>query len=673
MQISDADSSQLQSATVTITNLKHGANEKLAANTSGTGISANYNTTGNQGILTLSGITSIADYRQVLRTITYEIDASVSNPDTTNRTIHFRVTDDSGLHSNVATATVNVIRPRITITVDPASQTVAKGASAQFTVTITNSGDTTLQNLAVSSSTVPDCNRDFSDLNAGATLPSYTCSITNVTARIDNLVKVSAATAQGGFQVSAQSTAVVHVPPDIQVNVAPDPDVGSVLTKGQNAKFIITLLNPIAGSELTNVEARATIAGVDQPGCAQSYSVIGVGETREYFCTISNVQAGFTIVIAATATMGAGSTQNSDSTRIDLADLSMSVTADPFQATAGEETPVKFDITLANSGDVSLTLTSLQSAPHGDLFSAANSNVSNNTCRNINKTLAAGANRSCSYRATIMPQLPAYSNAITAKGLSAGGVEATITQTGIVNVNDDSPMSVGLTANPPSLVAPGGTVDLTVQVTNNLPTTLALSGLTDSLLGDLDGSGTCKLPRNILAGDTYTCTYPATVSGKVAGDEVTFSITAVSDGEQESASTTIVITEPIVATTLLPAVASLAVAGEPNNTACSALPIITNLTYYFLPDDANDWYRFTIPAQSNLVVRLSDFTAEGQIVVWSGTCSQPVAIKNNGNFEPTKIVELGTLPPGTYFVWVISSGRLSSEKPYQLRIEASAP
>jgi VCBS repeat-containing protein len=100
----DVDSTLLNSLTVTITNLMHGAAESLAADTAGTSITASYDS--DTGVLTLSGLDSLAHYQQVLRTVRYH-DAS-EDPDTTARSITF-VANDGARDSDVGTATVTIL------------------------------------------------------------------------------------------------------------------------------------------------------------------------------------------------------------------------------------------------------------------------------------------------------------------------------------------------------------------------------------------------------------------------------------------------------------------------------------------------------------------------------------------------------------------------------------
>ncbi len=101
--LTDVDSAMLVSLQVVLMNQFDGVNEILAADTAGTSITVNYNA----GVLTLSGVDSVANYQQVLRTVTYQ--NLSQNPNTTARTIEF-VASDGIASSNLATATVEVVR-----------------------------------------------------------------------------------------------------------------------------------------------------------------------------------------------------------------------------------------------------------------------------------------------------------------------------------------------------------------------------------------------------------------------------------------------------------------------------------------------------------------------------------------------------------------------------------
>ncbi|WP_413171699.1 hypothetical protein [Anabaena azotica] len=109
LSLLDRNSSTLTQATITITNPLDGLQEFVFADTTGTAITADYNSA--TATLTLSGIDTVANYQKVLRTVEYFNTAA--NPNTTARTIEF-VVDDGEAHSNtsaVATTTITFTLP----------------------------------------------------------------------------------------------------------------------------------------------------------------------------------------------------------------------------------------------------------------------------------------------------------------------------------------------------------------------------------------------------------------------------------------------------------------------------------------------------------------------------------------------------------------------------------
>ncbi|MEH2443041.1 beta strand repeat-containing protein [Nostoc sp.] len=119
--VSDTDSPNLASATVTITNGLVSAQDILAF-TDQNGITGNYNS--NTGVLTLTGSSSVANYQTALRSITYT--NSSDDPNTTPRTISFIVNDGTA-SSTALTRNIN-----ITAVNDAA---VATGTNAALTYT----------------------------------------------------------------------------------------------------------------------------------------------------------------------------------------------------------------------------------------------------------------------------------------------------------------------------------------------------------------------------------------------------------------------------------------------------------------------------------------------------------------------------------------------------------
>ncbi|WP_144876322.1 beta strand repeat-containing protein, partial [Hyella patelloides] len=106
LTLSDPDSPNLSSARVTITNFLDGEAEVLTVDTSNTNITASYDR--QTGTLSLTGTDAIANYEQVLQTVTYN--NSADSPNSEARLIEFVITDDaeSPKESVVATTTLNL-------------------------------------------------------------------------------------------------------------------------------------------------------------------------------------------------------------------------------------------------------------------------------------------------------------------------------------------------------------------------------------------------------------------------------------------------------------------------------------------------------------------------------------------------------------------------------------
>lgn len=102
VEVTDADSTTLVSATITLVNLHDGASEVLGVDTGSSAITALYA----GGVLTLSGEDTLANYQQVLRTVTYQ--NSSQNPNVETRQITFVVSDGT-YQSDAVTALVRII------------------------------------------------------------------------------------------------------------------------------------------------------------------------------------------------------------------------------------------------------------------------------------------------------------------------------------------------------------------------------------------------------------------------------------------------------------------------------------------------------------------------------------------------------------------------------------
>src|SRR5262249_28507443 len=101
LTVADVDNQNLAGATVTISN-GFQTGDVLAATTTGTSITAIYSATTHT--LTLTGSDTLANYQQVLESVTFQ---NATNNNTSTRTITWQVSDGT-LNSNTGTTTINV-------------------------------------------------------------------------------------------------------------------------------------------------------------------------------------------------------------------------------------------------------------------------------------------------------------------------------------------------------------------------------------------------------------------------------------------------------------------------------------------------------------------------------------------------------------------------------------
>jgi hypothetical protein len=111
---------------------------------------------------------------------------------------------------------------------------------------------------------------------------------------------------------------------------------------------------------------------------------------------------------------------------------------------------------------------------------------------------------------------------------------------------------------------------------------------------------------------------------------------------------------------------------EPNDSCEEALPISTNHTYEFMADDVNDWFSFTLPNAAEITIELTEFhPIYGQILVAEGVCGSLKRIGHNGDNSAAKTINLGSLKPGRYYIWLITDELKNNQDPYKLRVVAN--
>ncbi len=278
---------------------------------------------------------------------TYTCNSEVATADFTN-TADVTAYDPVGNELTASdTADVAVINPGIQIVKDPASQGVAPGGTANFTITVSNTGDSVLSNVVVSDPQVPACDFTVASLAAGADA-QITCSLTGVTASFTNTASVSA-TDESGATVSASDTAFVQtLSPRISITKAP---ATQQIQNGGTATFSITVANT-GDADLTNVAVSDPLA----PNCDTTIAQLLIGQSQTYTCDLAGVAVDFTNTASVSSEDPAGNVvSDSDTADVDVINPSISIAKTPDAQDVLPDGTATFTITVTNTGDVPLT------------------------------------------------------------------------------------------------------------------------------------------------------------------------------------------------------------------------------------------------------------------------------------------------------------------------------
>jgi len=147
--ITAGNATSMTGMTVTLNNRPNGTAEVLAATTTGTNITASYNSA--TGVLTLSGTDTLANYQQVLRSITYN--NTSDNPDTALRTLTITVTDTYGQSATATSSlTVTAVNDAPTVSTTGSSLGYTENAGAvvvDSSVTVSDADNANLSGATV--------------------------------------------------------------------------------------------------------------------------------------------------------------------------------------------------------------------------------------------------------------------------------------------------------------------------------------------------------------------------------------------------------------------------------------------------------------------------------------------------------------------------------------------
>jgi uncharacterized repeat protein (TIGR01451 family) len=574
--------------------------------------------------------------------------------------------------------TTEIANPNVSLSKEPQNQIVSSGGAAQFTITVANTGNVALQEITVSDPLTPNCNRVVNTLAPGAEV-SYTCQRANVTASYLNSAGVTAVSSAG--PVDAAASAYVSVRNDaLRISVSPNTQN---VARGGLTTFLVVVLNTSTDIALTDI----TINDPVNSTCNFDFSdTLPPGGNLDLPCIQSSIEIPFGSVITAQARNLENNTAYTAGYyyRVEVVDLTATLSPAPVELPEPGG-PVTYTLTLNNPGSVPVTLTGLSSEKFGNLADPNNANplLLSNGCAISGaapRLAANGGAYRCAFVADLGNQQPSVFRArVTATVAANDGVMVEATANSAVAITD-VPASMTLDVIPSAALVyePGGVITFTLTVTNSSAVdAVTLTSLTDSVLGNLNGQGSCALPGAALpSGGVYTCAYSDTITG-AAGDSQTRTITVAGESDDipptpvsASRQITLEIREEPIWNVHLPLVA--VILDEPNNTPAQAFPIDVNRTYRFFANDHEDWYLFTLAEVTNNVsMTIQNLIAQNaQILVYRQSNLSGGFIKRIVNPGPNSTLTLGTLQADGYYVRVFISDNSFSGQPYTLRVNA---
>jgi len=452
----------------------------------------------------------------------------------------------------VATGTITVTK--VASPNDGTAFTFNLGGAASDSLTINGSGIGSFTNLDPGNYTLSEVVPAGWDLNSVFCTTDLGSSATDANPSVISL-------GSGGSVNCAFSN---EKQPDISVVKTATPD--QVNEPGGLVTYSVTVLNLSLAESLTltslsdSVFGNITTTGHDgitSTTCALGQVIASLGS---YVCSFTATVSGdagdvHTNIVTATASDGEGNNPSaSDDATVTVTDVAPSITVVKEASPTSVSEPggsVTFSVQVTNNSVSSdpVTITSLSDSVHGNLDGQG-------TCA-VPQTIPAGNSYSCSFTATVSGDAgDSETDVVTASGTDDDGNPVSDFDDATVTVTDVTPsITVDKSANPTSVSEPGGSVTFSVQVTNNSVSSdpVTITSLSDSIHGNLNGQGTCAVPQTIAAGDTYSCSFTATVSGD-AGDSETDVVTASGTDDEgnpvsdtDDATVTVTNTPPTVA------------------------------------------------------------------------------------------------------------------------------
>jgi uncharacterized repeat protein (TIGR01451 family) len=303
----------------------------------------------------------IGYYTDTLSTVSVEpyggtfsdIATTTVTADMTNTVVVTGFPISGGTVTGTAIARVDVVSPGIVLAKSPASQILRAGGTAQFTLTVTNTGDITLTGVVLADPDTDDCgSKALPDL-AGGAFTTTTCHAAGVGTSFTNTARVTAVPSPlPGVSVTDTATATVNViTPSLTILKAP---LVQPAISGSTVGFTITVTNngtvaldPVIVEDIYPDATCDKNIGNLLPTQFSTYTcVMTVGIE-----TITN-----TVVVTGTAPDGGQPATARADARVNVVGPRLEISKVADEAQVQENQPVTFTISVTNTGDITLTV-----------------------------------------------------------------------------------------------------------------------------------------------------------------------------------------------------------------------------------------------------------------------------------------------------------------------------
>ncbi len=464
---------------------------------------------------------------------------------TCNHTVTQAEVDAGGTLSNTVTAdsnqtgpdtdTHNILvtqTPGINIAKAPATQSVVSGGTANFTLTVTNTGNITLTAVTVTDArcttgptlTGGDTNND--NLLQTTEAWTYSCSVANVTSAFTNTAGVT--TAQG---VTDSDTADVTLAPIPSMNVVKSSTTTSITSTGQVVPYTFTVTNTgnITLTGVTVLDPMCNAAPAYQSGDTNNDTQLQATETWIYTCSHTVLQAVVDAGGSLSNTVTVDSTESGPDTDthnipiVQTPGINVVKNSTTASITAvGQSVPYTFTVT--NTGNVTLTGVTVTDAMCDAAPAFQSGDTNNDGKLQTNETWLFTCNHTVTQGE--INNGGNLSNTVTVDSDQSGPD----TDTHLIPVVQGPALNVAKSSTTTSITAVGQVVPYTFTVTNTGNVTLTGITVTDPMCGTPPAyqSGDTNNDSQLQTTETwiYACNHTVTQAEFDQGGDLSNTVTA---------------------------------------------------------------------------------------------------------------------------------------------------